>query len=69
MQEMNRWAKFEQSFGPLTIHERIDNAAALICFVLNRSLGGKANLDDFRPRYRAREKVDLFEFLKGEANR
>jgi hypothetical protein len=41
-----QWAAFEQVFGPLTVQERVDQAAVLIA----NALGATVTVDDLLPR-------------------
>jgi hypothetical protein len=46
------WAAFEQLDGPILLHQRIDAAAALICFVVAKAAGAKRiRLRDFLPTW------------------
>ena len=35
MRELYAWADFEADFGPFTIHERVDHAAAQIAYMVH----------------------------------
>jgi hypothetical protein len=45
------WATFEEAFGPLTLHERIDAAAAHIAYAVHASAGGKLPPEQFVIRW------------------
>jgi hypothetical protein len=47
-----RWAEFESDFGPLTVHERIDAAAASIAYTVHASSGGKLPPEQFITRWK-----------------
>jgi hypothetical protein len=51
------WTAFEQVFGPITVHERIDGAAAQISYMLASAFGDGRKLDlrDFMPQWGAEE--------------
>ncbi|GBC86986.1 hypothetical protein HRbin12_00986 [bacterium HR12] len=57
--ELAAWAAFERTFGPLTVQERLDAAAALVAWATARALGATRAPDPgaFLPRWeeRARE--------------
>lgn len=38
--ELAEWARFQEDFGPLTVHERIDAIGQLIAYVVHASAGG-----------------------------
>ena len=62
--EMVAWSAFESDFGPLTLHERIDHAAALIAFTVWKAAGQKGRLEDFLPQWRAEEELDAPDFFR-----
>ena len=46
--ELLEWAAFEKDFGPLTVQERVDHAAALVGLTLARTAGSDAaRYEDF----------------------
>ncbi|HWP35192.1 MAG TPA: hypothetical protein VNM66_06320 [Thermodesulfobacteriota bacterium] len=51
--ELAAWAAFERRFGPLTVHERVDAAAALVAWSVARALGATRAQDPgaFLPRW------------------
>lgn len=65
-QTLGEWEAFEQSFGPLLVHERVDLAGALIASVLS----GKP-VEDFIPRWGGSEEPtpDPLGFIEGLAQR
>ena len=42
--DLAEWEAFEQSFGPIVLHERIDAAQAMLSSVTARSHGAKGDL-------------------------
>lgn len=46
--ELLDWQEFEEDFGPMTVHERIDAAAQMIAYTVHASAGGEASPDKFR---------------------
>lgn len=67
MPELIEWAVFEEDFGPLTLHERIDGAAAMIAYALHVSAGGKGDLKDFIPRWEREGKAHITDWLSAMA--
>jgi hypothetical protein len=66
--EVVEWSVFEQSFGPLTIHERVDHAGAVGAWVTASVNSDKRlRLEDFIPRWEPKRRGDLFEFLSAQA--
>jgi hypothetical protein len=52
LRELQEWAAFERTFGPITLHERIDQAAALVAWSIARSLGAtEEGPEAFLPRW------------------
>lgn len=51
--ELAAWAAFERHFGPLTVQERLDAAAALVAWCVCRALGATREPDPagFMPRW------------------
>jgi hypothetical protein len=54
--ELFEWAAFEQTFGPITVQERTDHAAALEAWVAARAAGSEeAEVADFLPVWDVKE--------------
>lgn len=51
--ELMEWQAYEQTFGSLLIHERIDMGFAQVSLILAKSLGSakKATMRDFMPKW------------------
>lgn len=59
---------FEQTFGPLTIHERVDHAGAVAAWASASAMSeNRMRLEDFIPRWEPKRRGDLFEFLSAQA--
>lgn len=43
------WQAYIQKRGSLNIGRRLESAAGLLAMVINRSVGGKAKMEDFMP--------------------
>ena len=58
--DLTEWAAFEQVYGPILVHERIDVAQAMICTILANSSGSKRRyeLKDFLPRWDQAPRTD-----------
>ena len=65
--ELTEWAKFEEEFGPLTMHERIDHAAAYVAYVVHASAGGQGKPEDFTFAWKPKPDVDIFDWLAAVA--
>ena len=65
--ELLKWIAFRRKRGTLHPGLRTDEAAARLCVVANRSLGGKAQVHDFLPYHD--EKVasvnDVMSMMRG----
>lgn len=58
------WETFEEEFGPLTLHERIDAGIALLLHQQALLHGMKGDVEDFLPRWeRAGTGADLADWL------
>lgn len=75
MRELLAWQRFEDDFGPLTLHERIDHAAALISYTVAAAAGlkndrGRAvEIVDFLPTWqREGEAPSVAEWFKAVAS-
>ena len=70
MREIVEWQTFEGEFGPVTLHERIDHAAALIAWAVFRAQGSEAEFEDFLPRWgTADDRPSAFDFLNLHARK
>lgn len=49
--EFRDWLRFREKVGPLNHLQRLDYATALLASVVNRSMGGRAEITDFLPDY------------------
>ena len=63
------WAEFEQQFGPLTIHERLDAMMAQLAYTIHASAGGKEPPGRFTVRWRSSEPVSIISWLEMQAAR
>lgn len=57
--ELMEWSVFEETFGPLTLHERMDGAAAIIAFAHT----GQGNVSDYMPRWEKETKGNVIDWL------
>lgn len=59
--ELAEWVAFEREFGPITLHERIDAAAAVIALHIHNSVprrhGKEYGVSDFLPKWGIQESV------------
>lgn len=53
-EEAQAWQQYMHKHGRLSIHERLERGFAMLCLVVNRAVGGKAELESFMP-YTKRE--------------
>jgi hypothetical protein len=67
--ELAEWSLFEEGFGPLTLHERLDALAAQICYIIHASAGGKGRLEDFIPQWRRAPKMEITDWLSALATK
>lgn len=57
------WSAFIKKRGSLNLGLRVENGVAVLAVMMNRALGGKANMEDFMPH--ADQKVaDLADVMK-----
>jgi hypothetical protein len=56
--ELRDWLLFEEEFGPLTLHERIDAMSAHVAYVVHATAGGKLRPQDFVRRWEVRKPLD-----------
>lgn len=51
--ELTEWAAYEQAYGPLLVHDRVDIGFAQVCTVLAHLLGKKSRhtIKDFLPAW------------------
>lgn len=71
MRELREWAAFEDDFGPLTIHERIDAAIARISYAVHAAAGGQMDPSAFVVKWRRPVRWDdatIWKWLEAEAN-
>lgn len=67
--EYVEWAMFERHFGPLTLHERIDQGFAMLAYVVAKSAGAEVEFEDFLPRWGHEEPVgDATDWLRAMAS-
>lgn len=67
--ELTAWAQFEEGFGPLTVQERIDAAAAQVSYAVHAAAGGKGNLADFMPQWRPVRSMEITDWLAAVAKK
>jgi len=69
---LQEWLLFEEDFGPLTLHERIDAMSAQIAYVVHASAGGTMRPEEFQRRWVARRPLDddgVVSFFSGLAKK
>lgn len=49
--EFRDWMRYREKVGPLNHLQRADYRTALLASVVNRSMGGRAEITDFLPDY------------------
>lgn len=67
--EAMQWHAYRKKRGRLNIGLRLEEGAALVASSVNRSVGGKATVDDFAPHLREDEGtglMDIFAKLGGK---
>jgi hypothetical protein len=70
MLELVHWHEFEQDFGPMTLHERIDVLGATIAYAIYVAHGGKdAQPRDFLPQWQSDRPVDEVAWFRMMAKR
>ena len=72
MRELLEWQTFEEEFGPITLHERVDGMAQMIAYTVHASAGGEATPDKFKPRWHKPRRwtdEELFAWLDVQASK
>jgi hypothetical protein len=70
--QLVEWSVFEEDFGPLTVHERIDANAALISHAIVNALtnGQAGDVADYGPRWESAEpKAHIVDWLSAIATK
>ena len=67
--ELMEWAVFEETYGPLTMGERIDHMAALIAYTTHASEGGKMPMAEFLPRWKRKPDIQIEDWLSAVAEK
>jgi len=67
MPESVEWRLFEDEFGPITLHERIDAAAALIAHTVWKAAGQEGDIGDFMPTWQREGAASAVDWLKAMA--
>lgn len=68
--ELAEWARFEEDFGPLTLHERLDAMAGHIAYTVHATAGGSGRMSDFMPQWRSRRRSgDIIDWLAAVATK
>ena len=68
VRELLEWQAFEEDFGPVTLHERIDGAAQQIAYNVHVAAGGKEQPERFRMSWGTR-RFDEVAWLEGLARK
>jgi hypothetical protein len=61
------WCEYRERFGSLNLGMRLEAGFALVSLLMNRSLGGQANIEDFMPHLEQQEATpeDIMKLLTG----
>ncbi len=69
MREVVHWGKFQEEFGPLTLHERIDAVGAMIASTVAASAGAEVEPSDFLIDWKERPAPSAVDWLSATSRK